>query len=400
MITCPQCGKNNPENFNYCLDCGADLHPASPHSAESQFFIDLSSNSPDIKGARAEAGKGDTPPPAPGSDERKFVIPGEGETKPPGLPPDDSEEDVLELSPDDLIEEDMDAEGLQPVMLSAKDAADLLDAEETQKDEAEEKMAQCQKCGAKLDPGAGFCSKCGSPIGAAPDEGKTMFMHVGASTEESVKPVAKLVLLEPDGREGRTINLLDGESVCGRNGGDVVLDDPFVSPAHCIFAHEDGQMTVADTGSKNGVFLRISGEIILPSKTFFRIGHQLMQYIALADYEILPETVPKDDTHFLASPLGPLWGKLLRVGNEGVILENIPLRKPTFHIGREVGEITFPDDGFVSGNHANISNRDGQCILADLGSSNGTYVRIGQYALESNDYLLIGQRLMRFEYMT
>ena len=42
MVTCPQCSKLNPENFNYCLDCGAELHPEKAHSAESNFFIDLS----------------------------------------------------------------------------------------------------------------------------------------------------------------------------------------------------------------------------------------------------------------------------------------------------------------------------------------------------------------------
>lgn len=95
MISCPQCGKQNPENFNYCLDCGSELHPDVPHSAESQFFIDLSARATSsIPGAAASA------VPHPAQSAVPFVPPTlPARTTPIGNAP-------LELSLDDLFDEE------------------------------------------------------------------------------------------------------------------------------------------------------------------------------------------------------------------------------------------------------------------------------------------------------
>ena len=67
-----------------------------------------------------------------------------------------------------------------------------------------------------------------------------------------------------------------------------------------------------------------------------------------------------------------------------------------FQLGRERGEINFPDDGYVSGLHARVTNRDGRVFLADLGSSNGSFVRIYKdTVLSTGDVLLMGQQLFR-----
>ena len=53
-----------------------------------------------------------------------------------------------------------------------------------------------------------------------------------------------------------------------------------------------------------------------------------------------------------------------------------PLFDETVVLGRERGDILFPEDGYVSGTHAQLTLRDGQVYLSDLGSSNGTFFRI------------------------
>lgn len=67
-------------------------------------------------------------------------------------------------------------------------------------------------------------------------------------------------------------------------------------------------------------------------------------------------------------------------------------------IGRSTGQITFPHDGFMSGQHARIVRRGGKYALSDEGSRNGTFVKIkGEIELEPGDMILVGKQLFRFE---
>lgn len=66
-------------------------------------------------------------------------------------------------------------------------------------------------------------------------------------------------------------------------------------------------------------------------------------------------------------------------------------------IGRQDGEIRFPDDPFLSPLHARISWEQDQLVVRDLGSRNGTWVFLEQpYRLHDGDQLLIGSQVMRF----
>jgi pSer/pThr/pTyr-binding forkhead associated (FHA) protein len=67
-------------------------------------------------------------------------------------------------------------------------------------------------------------------------------------------------------------------------------------------------------------------------------------------------------------------------------------------IGRESGDITFPDDGYVSGRHCRVFGDDNGVYLEDLDSSNGTYIRVrtGQ-VVPFGTTLLVGQQLFRIE---
>jgi predicted component of type VI protein secretion system len=65
-------------------------------------------------------------------------------------------------------------------------------------------------------------------------------------------------------------------------------------------------------------------------------------------------------------------------------------------MGRERGDVLFPEDGYVSGLHCRLSIQNGHAFLTDLGSSNGSFVRLGGEAeLHEGDILLMGQQLFR-----
>jgi pSer/pThr/pTyr-binding forkhead associated (FHA) protein len=52
----------------------------------------------------------------------------------------------------------------------------------------------------------------------------------------------------------------------------------------------------------------------------------------------------------------------------------------------------------MSRRHCSLTSRDGRVYLADLGSSNGTYLRLrGERELRPGDLLRIGDQLLRFE---
>ena len=66
------------------------------------------------------------------------------------------------------------------------------------------------------------------------------------------------------------------------------------------------------------------------------------------------------------------------------------------HIGRERGDVLFPEDGYVSGLHCQIAYEGGRITLMDLASSNGTFIRLREETdVRSGDVLLMGQQLFR-----
>ena len=67
-------------------------------------------------------------------------------------------------------------------------------------------------------------------------------------------------------------------------------------------------------------------------------------------------------------------------------------------IGRSRADITFPHDGFMSGLHARIVERDGRYYLVDENSRNGTFIRVQEkIELKPGDMLIVGKQVFKFE---
>lgn len=90
---------------------------------------------------------------------------------------------------------------------------------------------------------------------------------------------------------------------------------------------------------------------------------------------------------------GPVDGK-----HDG---EWIRLRTERILIGRTSGDVRIPHDGQISGEHAEIvrewSGNNWRWSLRDIGSTNGTFVRIGSTLLRHENEFLVGQGRYRFE---
>ncbi len=94
-----------------------------------------------------------------------------------------------------------------------------------------------------------------------------------------------------------------------------------------------------------------------------------------------------------ATPKGRLH-LIMEGGQQGEVYD---LKDDTM-IGRTMGDISFPHDGFMSSKHARIERRGDSFILSDEGSRNGTFIKIkAEVELKPGDMILIGKQLFRFE---
>jgi pSer/pThr/pTyr-binding forkhead associated (FHA) protein len=72
-------------------------------------------------------------------------------------------------------------------------------------------------------------------------------------------------------------------------------------------------------------------------------------------------------------------------------------KQTTTVIGRSEGDLSFPEDQFLSPLHAKLSWEDGRLEVRDLGSRNGTWVFLeAPYRLSDGDLILIGSQVLRF----
>lgn len=291
------------------------------------------------------------------------------------------------------------------------------------------KMINCPHCGTPVPSNFKFCGACGGPIAAAAppaaaaepaapppssldDENTQGIMGTlnraqgfedtaqvpttgldTASSPSTGNAVAKLVVIRPDGTEGATIPVHEGELIIGRESEHEALSgDPFLSPRHASITISGSSFTIKDLESLNGVFYRIRVESELQDDDYIRIGQELLRFNFVEEASGTSE----DETRRGGSPDSGTWGKLSLIAGPEVVSRAFAFADDEITMGRERGDILFRDDGFVSGLHARISKADGKGLLKDLGSSNGTYIKVrGERTLEDGDLILMGQQLFR-----
>ena len=220
--------------------------------------------------------------------------------------------------------------------------------------------------------------------------------QAAALAPEPVKVTVRgqLTLIRPDGTEGGSHPLHQGENLVGRGQGHLFDADPYLSPRHAEFVLTAEGLTVTDLHSLNGVFVKLTQEEPLESGDTLRIGQELLRFDV-----INPPTPLEDGTEIVGTPNPGYWGRLSVIVGRDVDGPAFPLFDETVVLGRERGDILFPEDGYVSGTHAQITLREGRVCLTDLGSSNGTFLRVREARLvPTGSLLLMGQQLFRVAY--
>jgi pSer/pThr/pTyr-binding forkhead associated (FHA) protein len=277
----------------------------------------------------------------------------------------------------------------------------------------------CTRCNTEVAPGTRFCPSCGFRI-VAPrhdfDVDTSIRPHFGAQQAPEGTPAtgtkagrstlffggavqaarAKLTLIRGDGEDGVSFTLAGQEHLAGRGECPISFpDDPFLSLTHANFIYADKQLVVRDEESLNGVFVRISGSAELAAGATVLVGEQVLVITPAVQPEDLPDP---EGTYFSASLPRPATIEIrqtLRGGSTGWVFRH---GGEVVTLGREGNDINFPDDPFISGHHAELRVSGGVVSVTDLGSRNGTFVRIrGEQALNHGDYVFLGQQLLRVE---
>lgn len=250
-------------------------------------------------------------------------------------------------------------------------------------------MIRCVHCNKENEDIFTYCLNCGKPL----EQSLSSFRPRAASPAKKVS--FKFEEVRVDGTQGEVFPLVQGFNTIGKSGGQVnIPDDPRVCDGHATLDVGADMAFLEDNSSVYGTFVRIRDEVALTDGDQLRIGHGLFQ-VQLS----LPLPPPTSDGAAWLGSAGALSnhsGRLLRLGPDGVVLEAYLLGSNELLIGRTSGDVLMSQDPFVSSRHASISVKGGTCKLTDLGSTNGSFLKIrGRVAVSPGDVILIGQKLLR-----
>ena len=252
----------------------------------------------------------------------------------------------------------------------------------------------CPNCGANVPHEHRFCGQCGHPMKSV------QAARVAPAAPQPAAVVgagrARLVLIRGEGMDGVSYQLNAAEHIAGRKSGAILFpEDHYLSPRHANFFYDGGQLHVRDEGSLNGVYLRIREPRRLGEGEVFLAGEELLR----VSWKALDGQVAgPDGTHFFASPAPATTRRVTQLFEGGRPGLCHLVRTASVTVGRENCDIEFPHDRFISGRHCQVDFDAHGAVVTDLGSRNGTYVRIkGQQGLSHGDYLFVGKQLLRVE---
>ncbi len=424
MIQCPQCDQLNEPFFKFCLMCGATLsggaavaqkpsraesvrpRPEQPSKSEPAKKTEVAPVPAPVEPAPAPVAAAPEASPAPTPESSMELA--AARTEPallaveptPEPEPAREPEPVPEFTPEPAAEPTPESAAPEPASQPAADDTFAAPVEPSAVSSPDDDEELGEARGALAD--APMETPAPAPAAVRAPEPAAVVAPVAAPAE----PVRggrrrtrfTLVVIRDDATDGERVALDEGIFTVGREGAQLEFaDDVYMDPLHASLDVTDGSVTVVDQGSVNGVFVQIHTAVPLPSGGEVRVGQQLLRFEDID--AVRPLGVTADGSELLGAPVpSDTWGRLVEVVGPDFESAAFLLHKPSILIGREKGDITFPDDGYVSGRHARIFREGTRTLVEDLGSSNGTYLRaIGPTPIRAGAMLLLGQQLFRLD---
>ncbi len=220
-----------------------------------------------------------------------------------------------------------------------------------------------------------------------------------AATPRAEPAYGRLVAVNRDGSDGQSFPLTGDQIDLGRSEAALTFpEDLYLAPRHARFEKRSGKVLVKPLDDVNGVFARVKDPVPLHSGDRVLLGKEVFRFEEVGQDERDIKPARQNGTLVFGTPPRAPWGRLSQIITSGVTRDVYHLSKMEVVLGREEGDITFPDDEFMSRRHAVVANASGKFELRDNGSSNGTYIRVrGDRELKSGDLLRMGDQLFRFE---
>lgn len=250
----------------------------------------------------------------------------------------------------------------------------------------------CKECSSPVPSGHKFCGACGATVPQSVQDAQEEYFGAMQTPGK-----ARLILIRGDqGVDGLSYMLQGDEHLAGKQEGQILFpEDPWLSNRHANFYYEGDKLIVKDEGSANGIYVRVTGTTPLAVGQHFLCGEQVFRLDPAPADDAGPEA---DQTYFYSSPKRPISfcvTQLIEGGRDGMVATS---RDDVVRIGREEADMNFPEDIYMSGQHAHVQAEGGAFQLVDDGSRNGTYIRIdGQQQLSHGDYIFLGKQLLRVE---
>ena len=299
-------------------------------------------------------------------------------------------------------------------------------------------FAYCQQCGLHMqalqptDPGQGSAAPRGRPPSvpgsppasvvpppaARPSGGLGINIDPQASTMAAsgpdpvragsiVRPTpaaspswGAAVLVNRDGSDGQRYPLAGEYIIVGRAGSDIAFaDDRFLAREHArIERAGDGSVKVQPLDQLNGVFRKADAPVELVDGMTILVGREVLRYEKIEPEEIKVHPLVRHGVALFGSPPREPWGRFMQIVPSGGYRDVRHLAGEEIVLGREEGDIVFRDDAFMSRRHAAVTWNGRTAQVTDLGSSNGTFVRItGPTPLKHGDHVRMGDQLLRIE---
>ena len=292
----------------------------------------------------------------------------------------------------------------------------------------------CPHCGKPTAVGFQFCQRCGQRTGAAagarPNDATPMTPPAGVAkiaparavggdeafaqtvgpdsipmaalvvpARQRVESFGRLVQVNRDGSDGGVTQLSGEMFDVGRSEGALRFEeDLYLAPRHLRFLAGPGRVVMQVLDRVNGVFLKVRGGIDLESGDLLLIGKELLRFELLSVEEQAETLVFDQGVRLLGSVTRSAWARLRQLTGSGTSGDLWHLSRDQYVLGREEGDLVFHDDEFMSRRHAAVRRVGAKVRLEDLGSSNGTYLRVRrERTLQSGDVLRLGDQLLRFE---
>ena len=183
--------------------------------------------------------------------------------------------------------------------------------------------------------------------------------------------------IHADGSSGAPVEIPVTGLIVGRTEGQMTFrGDSSMSKAHARFTIERGQLFVEDISKGTGVFVRLASTYMLDDGDVVLLGGQLLSFRensnALTAAAATGTSISQMST-LLDEPLA----EFISMGpQQGLGVPRYPIREQQVTFGRKIGTYVFSDDRAMSSRQARVYQRGENHFLEDLGSRNGTFVKV------------------------